>query len=102
MAYGDAAAALMGQKYGRHTYNVFGKKSIEGSTVMFIICFLALWLSLIFFSFLYVLPLDRLLIAAFSVSIVATFFEALTPKGLDNLTVPFFSALTFLLVMGGL
>ncbi len=102
MAYGDAAAALIGQKFGHHKYNIFGKKSFEGSIVMFIICFLALWLSLLFFSFLYTFSLNRLLITAFGVSIVATIFEALTPKGLDNLTVPLFSALTFLLLMGGI
>lgn len=102
MAYGDAAAALIGQKFGHHKYNIFGKKSFEGSIVMFIICFLALLLSLLFFSFLYTFSLNRLLITAFGVSIVATIFEALTPKGLDNLTVPLFSALTFLLLMGGI
>lgn len=102
MAYGDAAAALIGQKFGHHKYNIFGKKSFEGSIVMFIICFLALLLSLLFFSFLYTFSLNRLLITAFGVSIIATIFEALTPKGLDNLTVPLFSALTFLLLMGGI
>jgi phytol kinase len=102
MAYGDAAASLIGLKMGRHQYNIFCKKSVEGSIAMFCISYLALMLSLVFFSFFYPLSLFTIMIVPLAVAIVAMICEALTPKGLDNLTVPLFSALVFMLLAGGI
>jgi phytol kinase len=102
MAYGDAAASLVGQKFGRHTYSLLAKKSFEGSIAMFMVCFLSVQLSLLFFSFFYPTALLATFIAALGVAAVATVCEALTPKGFDNLTVPIFSALVFLLLTGGI
>ena len=101
MAYGDAAASLVGEKIGRHHYRVFAKKSLEGSIAMFVVSFVSLAISLLFFSTFYPLPfLDSILIAL-GVATVATVSEALTPRGIDNLTVPFFSVSLFLLLIGG-
>jgi dolichol kinase len=102
MAFGDAAASLVGQKLGRHHYDVFGKKSFEGSIAMFVVCFLALMVSLLFFSYLYPISISRFLLASLGVAAIATICEALTPKGFDNLTVPLFSAAVFLLLIGGI
>ncbi len=102
MAYGDAAASLVGQKIGRHQYSIFAKKSLEGSIAMFTMCFLALLASLLFFSYLYPTSIHNLVLASLAVAAVATVCEALSPSGLDNLTVPFFSVVVFLLVLGGL
>jgi dolichol kinase len=101
MAYGDAAASLIGQKLGRHQYNVVGKKSFEGSAAMFTVCFLALTVSLWFFSYLYPISTFIFILASFGVAATATICEALTPKGFDNLTVPLFSAAVFMLLIGG-
>jgi phytol kinase len=102
MAFGDAAASLVGQKFGRHQYDLFSKKSLEGSTAMFTVCFLSLLLSLLFFSYLYPISTPKCVLAALGVAAVATACEALTPKGLDNLTVPLLSATVFLVLIGGI
>ena len=102
MAYGDAVASLVGLKMGRHIFNVVAKKSLEGSLAMFAACFVSLTLASMFFSALYPLSLLNLIVASLGVSAVAVVFEALTPKGLDNLTVPLVSALVFLILIGGI
>jgi dolichol kinase len=102
LAYGDAAASLVGQKWGRHQFNVCAKKSLEGCATMFCVCFLALAASFAFFGYLYPLSLVGFMVASLGAALVATFCEALTPRGLDNLAVPLLSALTFLLIMGGI
>jgi phytol kinase len=102
MAFGDAAASLVGQKMGRHQFNIFSKKSIEGTTAMFTITFVSVTLSLLLFSYLCPFSTSTLLLASLGVAALATATEVLTPKGLDNLTVPLISALAFLLLIGGI
>ena len=102
LAYGDAAASIVGQKWGRHQFNVCAKKSVEGCVTMFAVCLLALSASFAFFGYLYPLPLDSFSFAALGASLVATLSEAFTPRGLDNIAVPLLSAVTFLLIMGGI
>ena len=102
MAFGDAAASLVGQKLGRHQFNIFSKKSIEGTTAMFTITFVSMTLSLLLFSYLCPFSTSILLLASLGVAALATAIEALTPKGLDNLAVPLISALVFLLLIGGI
>jgi len=102
MAYGDAAASLAGQKFGLHKYNIFGTKSFEGSIAMFAICIAGLLALFPFFSCLYPLSSYNWILASLGTAAVATACEALTPHGFDNLTVPLFSAVVFLLLIGGL
>jgi phytol kinase len=102
MAYGDASAAMIGEKYGKRQYHVFTKKSLEGSAAMFIVSFLSIEASLLFFSTLYSLPLVTLSAAALVVALVATISEALSPLGFDNITVPLLGASVFLLFSGGI
>ncbi len=102
MAYGDAIASLVGQKIGRHKYNVFSTKSIEGSLAMFATCFLGMLVVLPFFAWFSSLSYIGFALASLCAAVVATVCEGLSPKGFDNLTVPLFSALTFLLIIGGL
>ena len=101
MAFGDAAASLVGQKMGRHQFNIFSKKSIEGTAAMFTITLASVSLSLLLFSYLCPFSTITLLLASLAVAASATVLEAITPKGLDNLTVPLISALVFLLLIGG-
>jgi dolichol kinase len=100
MAYGDSAASLVGEKYGKRRYRIFADKSLEGSVAMFLAS-LSFTISLLFFSTLYSFSvLDEILPSVAAVA-VATLVESFTPLGFDNLTVPFSSVLTFLLLTGG-
>jgi len=87
MSYGDGLASIIGIKFGKKKYKVLGdEKSYVGSFSMFIFTFVTMIITLFYYSInvtFYVILV--LLFIAFIASIV----EGLTPKGLDNLTVPF-------------
>ncbi|MCX8153414.1 MAG: SEC59/DGK1/VTE5 family protein [Candidatus Bathyarchaeota archaeon] len=101
MAYGDAAAALVGERYGRKRFRIFALKSLEGSITMFLTSFASLALSLLFFSALYPLSIVNVLYAILGVAVTAALVESLTPLGFDNITVPLVCALTFIALSGG-
>lgn len=101
MAYGDASAAIIGEKYGKRQCHFFAKKSLEGSGAMLLVSFLSIEVSILFFSNFYPLPLLFLAPVAFAVSSAATLAEAFSPLGFDNITVPLFGVLVFLLFSGG-
>ena len=101
MAYGDSVAAMVGERYGRRRYKLVADKSLEGSAAMFFASFLSLTISLIFFSALYPFSVCEKTFPALAAATVATLVESFSPMGFDNLTVPAFSALTFLLLNGG-
>jgi dolichol kinase len=102
MAFGDAAASIIGQRNGRHGLRWISNKSYEGSAAMFLTTFISVALSLLLFSYLYPFSTTTLLVSSFGVAVVSTILEAVTPKGLDNITVPLISAVTFLLLIGGI
>jgi phytol kinase len=101
MAYGDAAASLVGEKFGRCQFKIFAKKSVAGSIAMFVVSFASFAVSLLFFSVFYSFSLLSSILAALPVAAVTAIAEALSPRGIDNITVPLFGALVFLLLMGG-
>lgn len=101
MAYGDASAALVGEKYGKRRFRILAAKSIEGAVAMFFASFASLAVSLLFFSMLYPFSLVNALAAALGAAIVAALAESLSPLGFDNLTVPLLSAFTFIALSGG-
>lgn len=90
MTWGDGLAALVGQRLGRHPYELWGmKKSWEGSLTMtgvsYLVCGLVLlgvqgnsW---------------QTWTIALAVAVTATLLEAFSKLGIDNLTVPLGSAL---------
>jgi dolichol kinase len=69
---------------------------------MFTITLVSVMFSLLLFSYLCPFSTFTLLLASLGVAASATVLEALTPKGLDNLTVPLISTLIFLLLIGGI
>ncbi len=101
MAYGDAFASFIGERYGKGKYRVFAPKSLEGSAAMLLASFSSFTLSLIFFSAVYSFSVLDKLLASLGVAFVATLAEGLSPLGFDNITVPALSALTFLALGGG-
>ncbi|NYB51632.1 MAG: phosphatidate cytidylyltransferase [Methanobacteriaceae archaeon] len=93
MSYGDGMASLIGQKYGKLKYNFFGDtKTLEGSLTMFFVLIVSLGIVLFYYS----QPLVPMVLVA--VALVATIFEALTPKGLDNLTACFSAVAVYIML----
>ena len=85
MCWGDGLAALVGQRWGRHGYEVWGeKKSWEGSLAM------AIASALVVFVVLGGLKgmSWSLVGTALGVAIASTGLEAVSKYGIDNLTVP--------------
>jgi len=67
----------------------------------FLQVFLSFTFSLAFFSMLYPFSIFDKFAAVLWVALVATLAEAILPLGFDNLTVPIFCVLVFLLLGGG-
>jgi phytol kinase len=89
MTWGDGLGALIGQRWGRHQYRVWGiQKSGEGSLTMALVTYGIS--SLVLLS----LPLGWVQVAIFAglIAVIATGFEAFSKLGIDNLTVPIVSA----------
>lgn len=89
MALGDGFAAVIGQKFGRHPYQIWGmNKSWEGSLTMLIISYSVTSLIL--------LPLQGPIATTWIVALItagaATSLESFSKYGIDNLTVPVGSA----------
>ena len=86
MALGDGFASIIGQAWGRRAYRVWkGTKTLEGSAAMCVfsliavVCVLALTTDL---------AASAILLRGFVVAVLATAVEAVSPRGMDNLTVP--------------
>jgi phytol kinase len=102
MAYGDSAAALVGERMGRRRYRLVTEKSFEGSLALFVASLLSLIISGLYFSSIYTFPVNEKLLSFLAVSVVVTMVEAVSPRGFDNLGVPLSGALTFVLMDGWL
>ncbi|RCJ22243.1 phosphatidate cytidylyltransferase [Nostoc minutum NIES-26] len=96
MTWGDGLAALIGQRFGKHKYQVFGsQKSWEGSLTMTIASYMV--------SSLILLSVEgnvwQTWVVSLAIALVATGLEAVSFLGIDNLTVPLGSAaLAFALI----
>jgi phytol kinase len=90
MSYGDGMAGLIGQKWGKHPYQIFGSnKSWEGSFTMTIVSFI---IALTVFSLADDWQWQNLIVAGI-MAVFAAFIETFSPIGVDNLTVPMGSAI---------
>lgn len=102
LAYGDAAASIVGERYGRKRYHFFADKSLEGSVAMFFASFLSLFIGLFFFSTLYSFSVFDKILPILASTIAATLLEGVSPLGFDNLIVPISCALVFTVLGGGI
>ncbi len=94
MTWGDAFAAILGRHFGKHRFVVFGQtRSFEGSLTMFVFSLVATFCALVMFA----LPVTTSLPLALLTALGATVVEAISPWGIDNLTVPLISALVLVL-----
>ncbi|MBD1937567.1 diacylglycerol/polyprenol kinase family protein [Microcoleus sp. FACHB-68] len=85
MTYGDGLAAIIGQKFGKHPYKLWGiQKSWEGSLTMALVSYVV--------SCLILLAVQGAIwptwLVPAVIAISATSLEAFSKYGIDNLTVP--------------
>jgi phytol kinase len=95
MTWGDALAAIVGRRFGRHRYQVAGgTRSYEGSAAMFVAAFIAMLLTVLLVPGSPLAPLTpplslgTALAATLIAALLATVAEGLSPAGTDNLSVP--------------
>lgn len=95
MTWGDALASIIGMRWGRRRYTVGGStRSLEGSVAMFVFSLAAVFLVLWGGG----TPPVTAGLYALVVAAVATLVEAVSVRGLDNITVPLVSALVLWLL----
>ncbi len=106
MTWGDAAASIIGKRWGKHTYTTFGHtRSWEGSIAMAVFSFLGIALTLFALTGSTLspnsVPAAQLNISALACigSIIATAAESLSPTGTDNLSVPLLTGLALFLLV---
>ncbi len=98
MTWGDALAAVVGRRFGKRRYTVAGStRSLEGSAAMFFVSWVATLVPLLLLPTQPIAPLVAVMAAAVT-ALAATVVEAVSPWGIDNLTVPAVSALALVLL----
>ncbi|CCV64629.1 hypothetical protein, similar to phosphatidate cytidylyltransferase cdsA (2.7.7.41), putative fragment [Alteracholeplasma palmae J233] len=95
LGYGDGLAALLGKKFGKK--QIINHKTWVGSITMFLVSFLVSTLLMVGYSSI---SIQYILLYAGLVGILATLIELLTPKGLDNLTLPLLISLLMYVLIG--
>ncbi len=100
LVYGDGFAALIGIKFGKVKFSVFGStKSLEGSLSMFVVTtVMSVFVWMVFTSIGYSMP-EFNIVNIILISAVATLCEAFSYGGIDNLTVPALTSILYYLVV---
>ena len=97
MSYGDGFASLIGVKFGKKTYEVWGDtKSFIGSVAMVIFTLGMSLIAYLYYGYTLTFPILWVLI---SIAVIAAIIEGITPRGLDNLTVPFIVSFVYWFVL---
>lgn len=99
LVYGDGFAALIGIKFGKVKFSIFGStKSLEGSLSMFVVTtVMSVFVWMVFTSIGYNMP-EFNMVNIILISAVATLCEAFSYGGIDNLTVPAVTSILYYLV----
>jgi phytol kinase len=99
MTWGDALAALIGKRLGKHKYQIGQSiRSWEGSVAMFIASTIAIFLVLVLLpgsplsQNAVIFDIEKAFLIALVTAIFATLAEAISPHGTDNLSVPLVAA----------
>ncbi len=90
MAWGDGLAAIVGQRWGRHPYQILGNsKSWEGTATLLLVSYA------IITAVLYIAHGNLLYVwlVGIPVAIVAVILESISQLGIDNITLPLGTAL---------
>jgi len=104
MTWGDALAANIGKRHGYYHYTIGGHtRSLEGSIAMLLWSWVATFLALFFMPYLVGRPPTNwlvVLLQSSQIALACTVVEAVSPWGIDNLTVPAAAAIVLRLVRG--
>jgi len=93
MGLGDGFASIVGKKWGRRVYRIWRHpKTLEGSLAMGIASFVAV--AGVLFT-MTGLPVPDITLRALVIASLAAVIEGLSPWGLDNLTVPLGSGISY-------
>jgi dolichol kinase len=93
LGWGDGLAPVIGTRYGKMKYHILSDKSIEGSLAFFVGSVAA---GLFFMKLILPESFDPLNIVV--VSLIATIVEGVSPKEVDNLTIPLAVILTLMIL----
>jgi phytol kinase len=89
MAWGDGLAAIIGQKFGKHPYTIFGNtKSWEGTFTMLLVSYTIVSIVLLSVQG----NIWQTWLVGIPVAIATTSVESIAQWGLDNLSVPLIGA----------
>jgi len=92
MGYGDGFAAIAGTLQGKDSFTIMGNNKTTGGTIaMFLVSFAVIFIILTIYA-----PQSRFT-ASLVIASIATLCELFTPFGLDNITVPVISSLSYVL-----
>ena len=87
MSYGDGFASVIGSRFGKSKYNLFGdEKSYIGSLSMFIFTLLMFIIAILYYG---IELSNYVFLVLVFISLIGSIIEGITPRGLDNLFVPF-------------
>lgn len=88
LTWGDGMAEIIGRRFGRNQYTVFGHtRSFEGSAAFVVFGALAAWLALLLLPSSYVFTAVSAILPALVTAVFAAIAEAVSIGGLDNITV---------------
>ncbi len=90
LAWGDGLAEFVGRRYGRISYKIMGKKTLEGSMTVLVVTFILGFLSF----FLFHEITREIVLALVIASLIASLVEAVAIKVFDNLLIPLSVQLT--------
>ena len=87
MSYGDGFASIIGSKFGKRKFNIFGdEKSYIGSFSMFVFTLITMIVAVLFYEIS--LTFQHFMFLSL-IALVGAVIEGITPRGFDNLSVPF-------------
>jgi dolichol kinase len=99
MSYGDGLASVVGIRFGKKKYQIFqDTKSYIGSFAMFCFTIILLLVAMVFYGTLELTA--SVFLTIIGIAAIATFVEGATPRGLDNLSVPFVTAFLYWFTLG--
>jgi phytol kinase len=108
MMWGDGMSAPVGMRYGKnHCVEILGsKRSLQGTLALFIFSLIGAFVAFWFFGILNygtlapggVIMWNEIVILALVGTITATLVELLSPKGTDNVTLPYSACIVMVIV----